>query len=240
MIERHLARLRLRHEISESDVALIRGAIAEVREIPAGRTLVEAGERLRVSTLVLDGLLCRYKDMKDGQRQIAELHVPGDFADLHSYTLKRLDHSILTLTPCRVAVVPHVELARITKASERLAYVYWFSTNLDAAIHREWVLSLGRRNALARMAALFCELQARLQVVALADQTGFALPLNQTQLAECLGLTSVHVNRVLKELRTRDLVTFRGGHVSIRDLAGLQRVAEFDPGYLYLERQPAD
>jgi CRP-like cAMP-binding protein len=238
MIERHLARLRLRHDVGEEDALLIRSALHEVREYPAGRTIIEAGDRLECSTLVLDGLMCRFKDMKDGQRQIAEIHVPGDFADLHSYTLKHLDHSIMTLTPCRVAMAPHSEVARITRASERLAYIYWFSTSLDAAIHREWVLSLGRRNALSRTAALFCELQARLRVVGLADDTGFAFDLNQMELAECVGLTSVHVNRTLKELRTRGLVTFRNGRVSIQDLAGLQRVAEFDPAYLYLEKQP--
>jgi len=238
MIERHLARLRSRHEVSEADVALIRGAIGEMRECPAGKTIIEAGKRLESSTLLIDGLMCRYKDMRDGQRQIAEIHVPGDFLDLHSYTLKQLDHNVLSLTPCRVVVLAHADIRRITRASEQLAFLYWFSTNLDASIHREWVVSLGRRDALSRAAALFCELQARLEIVGLAGPTGFDLALNQIELAECLGLTSVHVNRTLKQLRERALVTFRQGRVTIHDLPGLRRVAEFDPAYLYLGKQP--
>ena len=118
--------------------------------------------------------------------------------------------------------------------------MFWLMTNIDAAIHREWVLSLGRRSALSRMAHLFCELRVRLGVVGMADEMGYDLPLTQTDLAECLGLTSVHVNRTLKELRERGLVEFRGGRVTILDLEGLERVAEFDPAYLYLEKSPAE
>lgn len=238
MIERHLTKLRLRHDVSEEEDGMIRAAVGETRTYPAGKTIIEAGDLLDHSTMLLDGLMCRYKDLRGGQRQIAELHVAGDFADLHSYSLKRLDHNIMTLTPCRVAQVPHENIRRITEASPHLTRVYWFSTNLDAAIHREWMLSLGRRNALSRTAALFCELQVRLAIVGLADETGFEFDLNQTELAECLGLTPVHVNRTLKELRSQDLVTFRNRRVLIHDLAGLRRVAEFDPAYLYLDRQP--
>jgi len=181
--------------------------------------------------------MCRYKDLAGGQRQIAELHVAGDFADLHSFTLKRLDHNVLTLTPCRIAVVPHERIAEITERLPHLTRVLWFATNLDAAIHREWELSLGRRSALARVAHLFCELQVRLGIVGLADETGYDLRLTQTDIAECLGLTSVHVNRTLKELRESGLVEFRNWRVRILDRKELERVAEFAPDYLYLERR---
>jgi CRP-like cAMP-binding protein len=238
MIERHLARLRIRHEIGPEEEEAIRGTISEVRDIPAGRTIIRAEELIEQSTLVLDGLMCRYKDLSEGQRQIAEIHVPGDFADLHSYVLKRLDHSVLTLTRCRVAMAPHERIRALIATYPNLGHVYWFSTVLDAAIHREWVLSLGRRTAIARMAALFCELQIRLGLVGLADENGFSFGLNQTELAECLGLTPVHVNRTLRQLRERQLMTFRGGRVTIHDPEGLRAVAEFDPFYLYLGRQP--
>ena len=116
--------------------------------------------------------------------------------------------------------------------SRRLA-----SDDKDAAIHRAWTVSLGRRDAIARVAHLFCELQVRLGIVGLADEHGYALPITQAVLAECLGLTSVHVNRVLKELRERNLVEFRGGRVSILDRDGLAEIGEFDPAYLYLDRK---
>ena len=186
--------------------------------------------------LLLDGLVCRYKDLRNGQRQITELHVPGDFADLHSFTLKRLDHNLLTLTPCRIAIVPHERLKAITEQHPHLTRLYWFGTNVDAAIHREWEVSLGRRTAISRLAHLFCELRVRLGLVGRADEEGYELSLTQADLAECLGLTPVHVNRTLKELRERRLVEFRGERVKILDRLGLERVAEFNPSYLYLER----
>jgi CRP-like cAMP-binding protein len=185
---------------------------------------------------LLDGLLCRYRDLRDGQRQITEINVPGDFADMHSYTLKRLDHNLMTLSPSRVAILQHEDARALFDAHPRLRDIYWFSTNLDAAIHREWALSLGRRDARARTANLLCELRLRLGVVGLADESGFNLALTQADLAECLGLTSVHVNRVLKELREAGIVEFRNGRVTIMDLRKLEQAAEFDPAFLYLDR----
>ena len=238
MIEKHLMKLRARDELSPAEEQAIIDSVAEYRDYPADKTFIRAGETLNHSTLLLDGLMSRHKDLRDGQRQITELHVAGDFADLHSFTLKRLDHHVMTLTPCRVAIVPHERLKAITDAYPHLTRVYWFATNLDAAIHREWELSLGRRSAISRLAHLFCELLVRLRIVGLAEPTGYDLKLTQTDLAEALGLTSVHINRTLKELREQDLVEFRGSRVEIADLRGLERVAEFNPAYLYLERRP--
>lgn len=235
MIDVHLQRLRARDEIAADEERAIRAAVSEICDYPADRTIIRHGVELRDSTLLLDGLICRYKDLRGGQRQITQLHVAGDFADLHSFTLKKLDHDIMTLTPCRVAFVPHDNLRRITEQFPHLTRVYWFSTNLDAAIHREWELSLGRRDAVSRLAHLFCELQARLAIVGLADESGYELALTQTDLAECSGLTPVHVNRSLKQLRELDLVEFRDRQVRIRNLQALQQTAEFDPAYLYLE-----
>lgn len=235
MIQTHLMKLRLRDEISAEEEEAIRGCITEVVEYPGDHVIVQGGVELTYSTLILEGFVCRYKDLSDGQRQITHIHVPGDFADLHSFTLKHLDHSVMTLTKCKIAKAPHDRIRQLTDTHPHLTRVFWFSTNLDAAIHREWVVSLGRRRALERTAHLFCELQMRLQIVGLADETGYAFPLTQTELAECLGLTSVHVNRVLRELRERGMIEFRGGRVSITDFKALQDVAEFDPAYLYIE-----
>jgi CRP-like cAMP-binding protein len=238
MIERHLMKLRARDEISADEEHAIRAAVSEYRDYRADQTIIRRGEELTYSTLLLDGLLCRYKDLSQGERQITELHVPGDFADLHSFTLKRLDHNVKTMTPCKVAIVPHENHARITEQFPHLTRVYWLTTNIDAAIHREWELSLGRRAALPRIAHFFCELQVKLGLVGMADEAGYALDITQEELGECMGLTSVHVNRSLKELRERSLVEFRNRRVSTTDLAGLKAIAEFDPQYLYLERRP--
>lgn len=238
MIDKHLRKLRARDEISAEEEGVIREAIGIAREVPARTTIIRAGDVLSNSTMLLDGLMCRYKDLRNGERQITELHVAGDFVDLHSFTLKRLDHNIMALTPCRISLVPHERLTRITEEYPHLARVYWFTTNLDAAIHREWELSLGRRTALSKTAHLLCELQMRLGLVGLADDSGYDLRLTQIDLAECLGLTAVHVNRTLRQLREQGLATVSKGRVSILDRAGLGKVAEFDPTYLYLEPRP--
>src|SRR5438067_6207410 len=189
MIERHLKKVRARHPISDEEEAAIRAAVRDEKEIPADRTFVRAGETLSYSTLLLDGLTCRYKDLRNGARQISELNGAGDFADMHSYTLNTLDHNLQALSPCRVAIMPHEDAHALFDRFPHLRDVYWFGTNLDAAIHREWTLSLGRRDAKARTANLFCELRVRLGIVGLADESGYDLALTQTDLAECLGLT---------------------------------------------------
>lgn len=238
MIERHLLKLRLRDTIDAAEEAALRGTIVDTVTHAAGRTIVRAGEDLTYSTLLLDGLIGRYKDLKNGTRQITHVHVPGDFADLHGFTLKRLDHALLALTPCTIARASHARLREITDTLPHLTRVMWFSTNVDAAIHREWEVSLGRRSAIQRAAHLFCELHVRLGAVGLAEEDRYRLTISQAELAECLGLTPVHVNRVLRELRERGLVEFRNGRVTFQNLPGLKRLAEFDPGYLYLDRHP--
>jgi CRP-like cAMP-binding protein len=233
-----LLKLRVRDVVSREEEEVLRDSVGEIRKHPAGRTIVRSGTTLSASTLLIDGIVCRYKDLADGQRQIMELHVAGDFVDLHGFLLKRLDHNVGTLTPVRIALVPHDALRGITEANPHLGRMLWFSTLLDASIHREKILSIGRRSAVARIAHIFCELLVRLRLVGLADEAGYALPLTQADLADVTGLTSVHVNRMLKKLRDEKLLTFRGGRVEISDWEALQRVAEFDPTYLHLERRP--
>jgi len=230
-------KLRARDEISPEEEAALRSALGEPQDVAADTKIVRANEPLETSTLLLDGIACRYKDLKNGERQITELHVAGDFVDLHSFTLKRLDHDIMTLTRCRTAKIPHDALRRITENFPHLTRVFWFATNLDASIHREWELSLGRRSAAARVAHFFCEMYMRLEIVGLAREHSYALPITQTDIAECLGLTSIHVNRVLKTLREKGLVLFRDGVVSIQDWEALCTTAEFSDSYLYLERR---
>jgi CRP-like cAMP-binding protein len=237
LIDIHLRKLRARDEISDAEEAAIRAAVSGIITVEADKTIIKAGSVLDRSTLLLEGIMCRFKDLKSGERQITELHVAGDFVDLHSFTLKRLDHSIMTLTPCTFATVPHDRLAKITEEHPHLTRVYWFNTNMDAAIHREWEVSLGRRTSLSKVASLLCELHIRLGIVGLSRGDEYDLPLTQTDLAECLGLTQIHVNRTLRELRIQGLVEFRGGVVRIVSMDRLIAVAEFDPSYLYLERR---
>lgn len=237
-VEKLLLKLRHRDSVSAEEEAVLRAIASPPELIPARRCAIREGESINRSMLLIEGFLGRYKDMRDGQRQVTALHFGGDFADLHGFLLKRLDHDLLAITDCVVSWVSHQSLQKVTDAHPHLARMLWFSTNLDAAIHRAWAVSLGRRDAIARLAHLICELQVRLEIVGMADPGGYALPLTQADLAECLGLTPVHVNRVLKELRERDLLTFRSGRVKIHDFDKLARLAEFSPAYLYLDKTP--
>ena len=233
-----LMKLRARDLVSAEEEQVLRDAVAEVRELPAGRVLVRAGTILSESTLLFDGLVCRYKDLADGQRQIMEIHVPGDFLDLHGFLLKRIDHNVAAMTPVRFALVPHDALRRITEHYPHLTRILWFSTLLDAALHRQKIISIGRRSAAARIAHVLCELYVRLSLIGLASDCRYKLPVKQADLADATGLTPVHVNRMLRKLRNDGIVTFRGGEVVIHDWERLQRLAEFDRTYLHLERRP--
>jgi len=238
MITPHLKKLRKRTEISPEEERVLRGLIVETRRVPADRILIRAGEELNNSVFLLDGWMARSKDMATGERQVTELHITGDFPDLHGFTLKRLDHDIVTLSECTIGLVPHERLLEVTRDYPHLTRVFWFSTNVDAAITRELALSLGQRSAIARMAHLFCELYVRLDVVGRTKENRYEFPLTQRELSECLGLTVVHVNRTLQELRRKGLVEFENRHLTILDRLGLEGIAEFDPNYLYLERRP--
>jgi CRP-like cAMP-binding protein len=238
MIEAHLKKLRARDDISAEEEQAVRGLVSQVIEVPQDRTVIRHGEEVNQSMLLLSGWLARAKDLPSGQRQLAELHVAGDFADLHSFTLKRLDHDVISITRCEIALVPHERLRDLTDRYPHLTRLFWLMTNIDAAIQREWTLSLGRRSAIARMAQLFCEMNIRLGLVGLSQHESFEFPLTQIELGECLGLTSVHVNRTLQELRKRGLVEFQNRRVTILDLPALTDVAEFDPSYLYLDKRP--
>lgn len=238
MISVHLKQLRKRSDISPEEERAIRDSVAETRRLAADEIVVRAGEELNSSLILIDGWMARSKDLESGERQVTELHIAGDFADLHGFTLKRLDHDIMTLTACTVAVVPHDRLREITTRYAHLCRVYWFLTNVDGAIHREWALSLGQRSAISRMAHLFCELYARLELIGRTHGNSYELPLTQRELSECLGLTVVHANRTLQELRRRGIVELENRRLTIVNRSALERVAEFDPSYLYLDRHP--
>ena len=238
LIERHLTKLRLRDTLSAEEEREVRSLISETIRLRPDQTFIRVGQELNTSTLLLDGWMARAKDLPSGQRQLAEISLPGDFVDLHGFTLKRLDHDIVTITSCTVGIVPHERLKTMTERFPHLTRLYWLMTNMDAAIHREWTLSLGRRTAVARMAQLFCELLIRLEITGLASSDSYEFPLTQVELAECLGLTAVHVNRTLQQLRRLNLIEVRDRRVQILDREALARVAEFDPEYLYLEKRP--
>lgn len=235
MIEFLIRKLLARHPLSRHEREALAGMVDEVRDCPARTTLVREGEPLEHSMLLLDGFVARHKDVVGGQRQIIEIHVPGDFIDLPAFLLKRLEHDMATLSPARIALVPHARLQAMTEQEPHLSRAMWLSTLVEGAIHRQWIVSNSRRSALSRIAHLFCELRVRMEVVGLGDAGGYPLPITQTDIADATGLTAIHVNRMLKGLREAGVLTFRDGAVTIGDLARLEKVGEFKADYLYLD-----
>lgn len=206
--------------------------------VAAGCDLVREGDRPDHSTLLSSGFVARYTTLGDGGRQISELNVTGDFVDLHSFVMKQMDHGVVALTDCVVRPAPHAALRDLTERYPHLTRLLWLDTVIDAAVHRQWINSMGRRTALAHIAHLVCELYKRLEVVHEAADGAFELPLSQAVLADVLGLSTVHVNRLVAELRGSGVLAWSQGRVGILDWDRLVALAEFDPSYLRLYSEP--
>lgn len=206
----------------------------QVRALPAGAHLVRDGERPDHVSILLSGFAHRYKLTGDGARQILSLHVPGEMVDLHNILLGAADHSAQTLTEADVAFVPRQAMAELALSRPGVARALWVDTLADAAIMREWVVNVGRRDSRARVAHLLCELSLRLETAGLAEGRRYALPMTQEQLADAVGLTSVHVNRVLKQLGEEGLIRRDRRMLAIEDWRGLCEAGDFNERYLHL------
>jgi len=224
--------------LSEAERQLLEQATVRQRAVAKGEDLVREGDRPSESLFLITGFAARYNLLRKGKRQITALHVPGDFVDLHSFLVKTMDHSVMAITPCTLGVVPHDALRTITETQPHLSRLLGVHVAVDAAIHRRWIVSIGRQSALEHAAHLFCEMFARLQAVGLAEDDIFKLPLTQAELGDTLGLSTVHVNRIIQELRSEGVITWRGDTVVITDWPRLQQIAEFDPTFLSLDREP--
>ncbi len=221
--------------LEPAERARLEAAITVIQTLEPRRILVRAGEPLRHSTLLLEGIMSRHIDDRNGLRQLVAIHIPGDFLDLQGFPLRVLDHDVATMTAVTVAVVPHVELDLIMKEMPQLTRKLWHATLIDGAIHRAWLFRLGRLDAVGRVAHFLCETNARLVSAGLSDGYRFALGLTQADLAEICGLTSVHVNRVLRYLREERLCVFRSSLVEITAPKKLAARGQFNPSYLQID-----
>lgn len=224
---------RGRELLSNEEWQALDDAITGIETLPARASMARRGEPIYHSKYLIEGFVYRYMDDVSGRRQLLAVHIPGDFVDLHGYPLRRLDHDIATLTPVKLAAFDHRGLTALIDRRTDLMRMLWFSTLIDAAMHREWIFGLGRLDAEGRVAHFFCEMTTRLRMVDMAAGDRYVLPLTQNDLAEACGMTGVHVNRVLRVLREGGLMSFRSGQVEINDFAGLARLAEYDGAYLY-------
>lgn len=203
-----------------------------------GQDIVREGRKTNECGLLLEGFAGRAHFLENGKRQMTAVHIPGDFIDLHGLLLKILDHSVVGLGQSSVAFVPHEDMRRLTENYPHLARVLWLSTLIDAAISRAWIVCLGRRSAEQHLGHLVCELYTRLHAVGLIDGDSFAFPVSQTEVGDMLGLSTVHVNRTLQNLRATGFLAWDNQVVTVRDFGALAKLAGFDPIYLNLFREP--
>ncbi|HZH52752.1 MAG TPA: Crp/Fnr family transcriptional regulator [Microvirga sp.] len=232
-------RLESQLHLSDDDRRAVLGLPMQVVDLRTDQDIVREGDRPSRSCLILDGFTCTYKVTQEGRRQIVSFNIPGDIPDLQSLHLKILDNSIGTIEPCRVGFILHEDLQSLCEEHPQITACLWRSTLVDAAIFREWVLNVGRRDAYSGMAHVLCELITRLKVVGLADDHSCNLPITQAEFGDALGLSGVHVNRVLQDLRLNDLIRTKGTRLTVPDWDRLTEAGDFDPTYLHLEPRAA-
>lgn len=223
---------RLRHAMSTEEKRIVESLIERTERYAKPAILLRRGEVATHSTLLLQGMLLRTIREQD-RRFVVGLQVPGDFADLHAFALKRLDHDVVTMGDCVVGFVSHERLEKVVAEQPHLTRLLWFASLLDAAIHREWILKLEQLTATRRVAHIFAELWCRLDLVGLGQKDGLRTPLNQIDLADMCGTTAIHMNRALGQLKREGIAEFRRGILYVPDRAALEAFAGFDPSYLY-------
>jgi CRP-like cAMP-binding protein len=224
-------------KLSLDDRQALEAVATKRRTFPEHTDIIQEGDDPEHVNLILEGWACRYKQLDDGRRQIIAFFVPGDLCDTHVYILREMDHSIAALTPVVLAEISRARLERMTSEHERVAKALWWDTLVSVAIQREWTVNLGQRTAIERLGHLFCELFLRLRGVGLTDGDTCTFPLTQVELADAMGLSNVHINRTLQELRKAGLVVLKGKRLTLPDLAALQKASLFNPNYLHLEHE---
>ena len=238
-LERFLRRLMLRSPLTKAEQEAILALPGEEVRTPAHRDIVRPGHRSVYSCLVVDGLVGRFDQLANGHRQITALHIVGDFCDLHSLAVPETGWGIESLTESVVRMVPHEELRVLVDRSPAIAMAFWRDTVVDSSVLAKWNSALGRRSAKARLAHLLCEMGLRFEQAGLGRHDDFEFAITQSQLADVVGVTAVHLNRTIQALRQDGLLVTSGSRFRLPDRKRLCQVAQFDPNYLLLRRAEA-
>ncbi|MDI4238046.1 Crp/Fnr family transcriptional regulator [Bradyrhizobium sp. 31Argb] len=228
-----ITKLTMSNSLDGDDIQAIQHLPIRSKSLRALEVIVADGARPTECCLLAEGFGFRSKTTFDGQRQILSLHIPGEIPDLQSLHLGIMDHDLVALTPCTLGFISHDAMWQMSKERPKVAAALWRETLIDAAIFREWIVNVGRRSATARMTHLFIELYRRLEAVGRAKDGGFELPVTQSVLSDCLGLSTVHVNRVLQELRGDGLLTVDRANFRLLQPEKLEALAGFDGTYLH-------
>ena len=228
-----VAKLAGHRQLSSEDMGLLDSVSGTQRDVPARHDLIREGDKPGPIFIILKGWACRYKLLPEGTRQITSFLMPGDCCDLHASVLDRMEHSIATLTPVRVARVSRKEMEDLIETRPAIMRAFLWAQLVDEDTLRAWIVSMGRRDSVQRVAHLMCELYVRALNIGLAVGDRFEMPLTQIVLGDALGLTPVHVNRVLRKLRVNGVMSLSRGSLVIADVAKLALVAGFDDNYLH-------
>jgi CRP-like cAMP-binding protein len=229
-----LKRLKATTELDDEDIRTIESLPLSSKRVGSDQPIVSTGDRPSSCCLLIDGFIIRAKNTSDGRRQILSIHQPGDIPDLQSLFLHVMDHDVITLGECVVGFIPHQPVRELLRTRPNVAEVLWRDTLIDAAVFREWILNIGQRSGPARLAHLFIELFTRLKVIQRTRENTFGLPLTQAQLGEAIGMSAVHVNRIVQQFRRDGLLEFSHGVVHILDEEALKELAGFESLYLHL------
>nr|WP_304363593.1 Crp/Fnr family transcriptional regulator [Jiella sp. LLJ827] len=224
-------------DLTAEDEKLLNEVIGVQRGVEARQDIIQEGDRPEEVHLIVQGFACRYKLLPNGERQIVAILIPGDFCDLHVAILGEMDHGIATLSRCKVVHIPRKTIDELTRNHPRITHALWWATLVDEGILREWITNLGRKPAERHIASLMCELYLRLKSIGLVSDHTFELPMTQQEVADAVGISIVHANRMLAELRERGLVAFQGRRVRITDIDELVAFAGFNQNYLHLTRR---
>jgi len=211
----------------------------QVMAVKENQDIVREGDRPSRSCLIMSGFACTYKLTAGGKRQIVSFTIAGDIPDLQSLHLKVLDNGVSTISPCIVGFIQHEHLHDLCDRYPRITTAFWRETLVDAAMFREWVTNVGRREGYQRMAHILCELLVRLRAVGLAEDHACDLPITQSEFADALGMTTVHINRIMQQLRGTGLIQTQGTRLTVPDWEKLKEAGEFDATYLHLKQREA-
>jgi CRP-like cAMP-binding protein len=236
-----VSKLGRRATLDDADRAALLALPYQVKVFEGRQDIVREGDLPTHSCLMLSGYSFRYKLVSGGARQIVSIHMRGDIVDLQNSLLGIADHNVEAMVRTEIAMIPKEAVLQIAFERPRIGFAMWYDTLVDGSVFREWIANVGRRDARTAMAHLLCELALRLKIAGLGQQTDYEMPLTQEQLADCLGLTPVHVNRTIKSLESERLIdraTSRS--ITIGDWQKLAEAGDFDSTYLHLkENEPA-
>jgi len=224
--------------LSSADRAILAEVAADrVRNFGPRIDIMREGDKPKDVHLILSGWACRYKQLEDGRRQVVSFFLPGDICDLNVFILKEMDHSIGTITSVTIADLTRQFFDEIGAGYPRIATAFWWESLVNAAIQREWTMNLGQRTASERIAHLLCEIFFRLRLAGLTHGEACDFPLTQSDLADATGLSKVHVNRTLQELRSSNLIVLKGKTLVVPDLERLMSAGLFNANYLHMDRE---